>query len=145
MSRITIDVTSDQHKRLKAIAALSGQSLKDYVLEKLCHQKRMNRLQWMSFLNISSHVLRKPGAAKLLISLLKKFFKKHMRIQTQITDYDITPEAKRDLKDIVRYTDQMWGRRQTRIYERKLIAGFDKIGRGNFVERQFKEVGSDIF
>lgn len=34
MSRITIDVTSDQHKRLKAIAALSGQSLKDYVLEK---------------------------------------------------------------------------------------------------------------
>lgn len=45
----------------------------------------------------------------------------------------------------MRYTDQMWGRRQTRIYERKLIAGFDKIGRGNFVERQFKEVGSDIF
>ena len=34
MSRITIDVTPDQHKRLKAIAALSGQSLKDYVLEK---------------------------------------------------------------------------------------------------------------
>ena len=34
MSKITIDITPDQHKRLKTIAALSGQSLKDYVLEK---------------------------------------------------------------------------------------------------------------
>lgn len=33
-SRISIDVTPEQHKRLKAIAALSGQSLKDYVLER---------------------------------------------------------------------------------------------------------------
>jgi hypothetical protein len=32
MSRISIDVTSEQHNRLKAVAALAGQSLKDYVL-----------------------------------------------------------------------------------------------------------------
>ncbi|WP_162025647.1 MULTISPECIES: hypothetical protein [unclassified Lentimonas] len=31
-SRISIDVTPGQHKRLKALAALSGQSIKDYVL-----------------------------------------------------------------------------------------------------------------
>ena len=34
MSRISIEVTPDQHKRLKAVAALSGKSLKDYMLEK---------------------------------------------------------------------------------------------------------------
>lgn len=34
MSRISIDVTKEQHNRLKAVAALSGKSLKDYVLEK---------------------------------------------------------------------------------------------------------------
>ena len=34
MSRISIEVTQDQHKRLKAVAALSGKSLKDYMLEK---------------------------------------------------------------------------------------------------------------
>ena len=62
-----------------------------------------------------------------------------------MADYDITPEAKRDLKDIACYTDQMWGREQTRIYERKLIVGFDKIGRGNFTQRPFKEAGPDIF
>ncbi len=34
MSRISIDVTPEEHNRLKAIAALAGKSLKDYVLEK---------------------------------------------------------------------------------------------------------------
>lgn len=34
MSRISIDVTPEQHKRLKAVAALAGKSLKDYVLER---------------------------------------------------------------------------------------------------------------
>jgi hypothetical protein len=32
MSRISIDVTEDEHKKLKAMAALRGQSIKDYVL-----------------------------------------------------------------------------------------------------------------
>jgi len=38
-SRISIDVTPGQHKRLKAVAALSGQSLKDYVLERALPQR----------------------------------------------------------------------------------------------------------
>jgi len=33
-SRISIDVTPGQHKRLKAMAALAGKSIKDYVLER---------------------------------------------------------------------------------------------------------------
>ena len=34
MSRISIDVTDEEHKRLKAMAALRGKSIKDYVLER---------------------------------------------------------------------------------------------------------------
>ena len=34
MSRISIDVTDDEHKKLKAVAALRGKSIKDYVLER---------------------------------------------------------------------------------------------------------------
>jgi len=30
--RLSIEVTSEQHQRLKAVAALRGQSIKDYVL-----------------------------------------------------------------------------------------------------------------
>jgi hypothetical protein len=34
MSRISIDVTDGEHKRLKALAALRGKSIKDFVLER---------------------------------------------------------------------------------------------------------------
>jgi uncharacterized protein (DUF1778 family) len=33
MPRISIDVSAEEHQRLKAFAALRGQSIKDYVLE----------------------------------------------------------------------------------------------------------------
>ncbi len=32
MPRLSIDITEDEHRRLKAIAAMKGQSLKDYVM-----------------------------------------------------------------------------------------------------------------
>ena len=35
MSRLSIEVTPDQHQRLKAIAALSGMTIKEYVLERV--------------------------------------------------------------------------------------------------------------
>lgn len=35
MRRLSIEVTPEQHQRLKAIAALSGKTLKEYVLERV--------------------------------------------------------------------------------------------------------------
>ena len=35
MSRLSIEITPDQHQRLKAIAALSGMTIKEYVLERV--------------------------------------------------------------------------------------------------------------
>lgn len=34
MGRISIDVTDSEHKKLKTLATLRGQSIKDYVLER---------------------------------------------------------------------------------------------------------------
>ena len=34
MSRISIDVTPGEHQKLKAMAALKGKSIKDYVIER---------------------------------------------------------------------------------------------------------------
>ena len=34
MSRLSIELTAEQHQRLKATAALKGKSIKDYVLER---------------------------------------------------------------------------------------------------------------
>ncbi|CAN7644661.1 hypothetical protein LJR104_004925 [Neorhizobium sp. LjRoot104] len=35
MSRLTIDMTDQQHQSLKALAALQGKSIKQYALERL--------------------------------------------------------------------------------------------------------------
>ena len=35
MSRLTIDITDQQHQSLKALAALQGKSIKQYALERL--------------------------------------------------------------------------------------------------------------
>jgi predicted DNA-binding protein len=35
MSRISIEVTPEQHQRLKACAALAGKTIKDYVMERV--------------------------------------------------------------------------------------------------------------
>lgn len=34
MPRLSIDITAEEHQKLKAIAAIKGQSIKDYVLNK---------------------------------------------------------------------------------------------------------------
>ena len=33
--RLSIEVTSEQHNKLKAVAALNGQTIKDYVLDRV--------------------------------------------------------------------------------------------------------------
>lgn len=35
MSRLSIELTPEQHQRVKAVAALQGKSIKDYVLERV--------------------------------------------------------------------------------------------------------------
>ena len=40
MRRLSIDVTPEQHQRLKAIAALSGMTIKEYVLERCYRPSR---------------------------------------------------------------------------------------------------------
>jgi len=35
MSRLTIEVSSDQHQQIKVMAAMQGKSIKDYIIAKL--------------------------------------------------------------------------------------------------------------
>ena len=45
MSRLTIDVTDQQHQTLKAMAALEGKSIKQYALERLFPSDEEQALQ----------------------------------------------------------------------------------------------------
>ncbi len=59
MRRLSIEVTPEQHQRLKAVAALQGKTIKDYVLERalpplpdmdsLSEEEALNKLE--DFLN----------------------------------------------------------------------------------------------
>jgi uncharacterized protein (DUF1778 family) len=42
MSRLSIEVSSEQHQKIKALAALQGQSIKDYILNKILHHNDLS-------------------------------------------------------------------------------------------------------
>ena len=43
--RLSIEVSPEQHQRLKSVAALSGQSIKDYVLDRVLPDEEDEALQ----------------------------------------------------------------------------------------------------
>ena len=82
MSRLTIDVTDQQHQALKAFAALEGKSIKQYALERLFPSDEQQAMQELKALlqsslasaeldeaaplsatDIADEALREPGAA----------------------------------------------------------------------------------
>lgn len=66
MSRISIDVTEDEHRRLKALAALKGVSLKDYLLKNALDSREEGEEQALAELeNFLDDRLRKAKAGKI--------------------------------------------------------------------------------
>ena len=51
MSRLTIDITEQQHKTLKAMAALQGKTIKEYALERLFPARNGRRTSLGGFEN----------------------------------------------------------------------------------------------
>jgi hypothetical protein len=52
MSRLTIDITEQQHQALKAMAALQGKTIKEYALEKLFAPAPGEEQAWADLRNI---------------------------------------------------------------------------------------------
>lgn len=48
MSRLTIDITDQQHQRLKAMAALQGKSIKQYAVERLFPDQLNDDAAWQT-------------------------------------------------------------------------------------------------
>jgi len=60
MSRLSIEISPEQHQKIKALAALQGQSIKDYILNKLFNTNNKNEQAAMEELE------------KLLLSRIKQ-------------------------------------------------------------------------
>ncbi len=71
MSRLSIEVSPDQHQKIKALAALQGKSIKDYILSKLFNASNENEQAALSELEelLSSRILQasKSGASSYSI------------------------------------------------------------------------------
>lgn len=52
MSRLIIDVTGEQHQQIKALAALQGKTIKDYVLERIFPKNQDEDSAWQELTDI---------------------------------------------------------------------------------------------
>lgn len=65
MSRIIIDVTGEQHQQIKALAALQGKTIKDYVLEKVFSKNKDDEAAWQELTNILESRIKEAEANPL--------------------------------------------------------------------------------
>lgn len=64
MSRISIDVTDAQHQRLKALAALQGKSIKDFVLERTLGDEAPNSDEAAALAELEALLLKRLANAR---------------------------------------------------------------------------------
>ncbi|CAM3580694.1 antitoxin [Thalassospira profundimaris] len=65
MSRLTIDITDQQHKSLKAMAALQGKTIKQYALERLFPDDTNADKAWMELKTLLENRIHDGVAGKV--------------------------------------------------------------------------------
>ena len=65
MSRLTIDITDQQHQSLKALAALQGKTIKQYALERLFPGDADGDLAWQQLRSLLSDRIDESLAGKV--------------------------------------------------------------------------------
>jgi Antitoxin ParD len=65
MSRLTIDITDQQHQNLKAMAALQGKSIKQYTLERLFPENSEGDQDWSELQSLLGARIAEGLAGKL--------------------------------------------------------------------------------
>ncbi|MGH8280297.1 MAG: antitoxin [Gammaproteobacteria bacterium] len=72
MSRLTIDITSQQHQSLKALAALQGKTIKQYALERLFSGDVGDGPAWQELKNLLSTRIAAGVAGKVSAKSIKE-------------------------------------------------------------------------
>ncbi|MDS1140635.1 antitoxin [Pusillimonas sp. SM2304] len=65
MSRLTIDITDQQHKSLKALAALQGKTIKQYALERLFPDSTGDEEAWQELRTLLSNRIHEGLSGKI--------------------------------------------------------------------------------
>ncbi|KAG0163657.1 hypothetical protein DFQ28_011355 [Apophysomyces sp. BC1034] len=123
MSRLTIDVTEQQHQALKAAAALQSKTIKQYTLERL-------------FPSISDE----NQALDDLKALLSHRMTEAMHGERSVTrPYVLTKGAAADIREITRYSVEKGGDSQCRAYIKQIEKAAREVATG---KELFKDMSS---
>lgn len=79
MSRISIDVSDEEHKKLKAMAALRGKSIKDYVLERTLNGNQGDEAALRELENLLDGRIREAQAGGVSQRTAKEIFARAAR------------------------------------------------------------------
>lgn len=73
MSRLTIDITDQQHQSLKALAALQGKTIKQYALERLFHGDADADQAWQELKKLLGNRINNGLEGTFLLKVLETF------------------------------------------------------------------------
>ncbi|RRO14384.1 antitoxin [Flavobacteriaceae bacterium 14752] len=77
MSRLSIEISSEQHQKIKALAALQGKSIKDLILDKLINpnavdeQRDWNKLEELLLFRIENAQVSPKSLKEITDDVLK--------------------------------------------------------------------------
>ena len=52
MSRLTIEVSREQHQQIKVMAAMKGQSIREYIINRVFHEKNTQEKEELAWKNL---------------------------------------------------------------------------------------------
>jgi len=81
MSRLTIDVTEQQHQALKAMAALEGKTIKQYALERLLPEDAGSAQAWQELKSLLSTRINEALAGKVSAKSVREILDEELPAQ----------------------------------------------------------------
>lgn len=117
MLRLSIDISSEDHQKLKAIAALKGHSIKDYVLGRALGDapaldgmsEDQAFMALANFLGPRIEQARRSELSGKSLDEIRCEERKRRGLARSMASYDLTLAAEEDLRDIWRYTLETCG------------------------------------
>ncbi|MCL4159002.1 UNVERIFIED_CONTAM: hypothetical protein GTU68_052252 [Idotea baltica] len=78
MSRLSIEITPEEHQQIKAMAALQGKSIKDLVMERLFSKTSQMDADWMEFATLLKNRIKKAEDSEPIVSSFSDIAKEQL-------------------------------------------------------------------
>lgn len=81
MSRLTIEISKEEHRKIKTLAALQGQTIKDFVKSRIFEEDFPEDTDWQEFKAIILNRIRDAENSKITQKTIKDIVKEELSFQ----------------------------------------------------------------